>query len=241
MNYYTYFKMFFQSTADNEIDNEAMYFDNPSNLALATLNNVDGLNSLHVGLFNIRIKDEVWNNYFGKDVEKGKCFLCKNYIDRNASSMHMFRCAYYISCQNGGSITPNNLKPVCQVCHEKLDGRSLSEVLPEVHEYVPKLTMNNSSSMNWLTNNTSQSELLSNMDTSMNVESNQHNHNQHNHNQHNHNQHNHKQYNQHHNKFQTVHNNPSFSFANNHSNAWNFNSFNENNQNYSVDEVMDVL
>lgn len=207
--------MFFQSQSDSDldVDNETMYFDNPSNLALATLNNVDGLNSSYVGLFNSQIKDDVWNSYFGKNSDHGKCFLCKNYIDRNASSVHMFKCAYYISCQNGEKVTPNNLKPVCKICHEKLDGRSLSEVLPEVREYFPKTTMNmntpihNPSPINWITNTT---------DMSMNVESNQH-------------------------QFQTDQNKPNFSFAHNQSNEWNYNRINENMQNYDVAEVMDVL
>jgi hypothetical protein len=78
------------------------------------------------------IRQEVWNNYFGHDQDRGKCFICKNYISRRADTQdtYMFMCAYYISCQKGGLTHQNNLIPVCRYCHIKLNGRSLEELVP---------------------------------------------------------------------------------------------------------------
>lgn len=78
-----------------------------------------------------QIKNDVWTSYFGTNSASGKCFICKNYIDCSVNSMHMFKCAYYISCKDGGSSLPNNFKPVCQTCHSKLNGKSLSEFMQE--------------------------------------------------------------------------------------------------------------
>lgn len=76
------------------------------------------------------IKEAVWINYFGNDQYHGKCFICKTRIGRNSDILDtcVFMCAHYISSRDGGLTHPNNLKPVCQYCHIKLNGRSLSDL-----------------------------------------------------------------------------------------------------------------
>lgn len=129
-------------------DNETMQIDNDNhNFATLMSNNmddiaididtfidvdvldVDPVNRLDIKSFNMKLRQEVWNNYFGQECESGKCFICKGYINRDMASTYIFRCAYYISCKDGGSPKPNNFKPVCQLCYTNLNGKSLSEMM----------------------------------------------------------------------------------------------------------------
>jgi len=85
--------------------------------------NSTGIN-IDADMISREIKEEVWDNYFGKTAITGKCFICKNRINRH----DLFECVYYISPRLGGLTLANNLKPVCKNCDLQLNHRCLLEI-----------------------------------------------------------------------------------------------------------------
>ena len=58
------------------------------------------------------VRNACWINYYG-DSREGKCQMCK----RETISISCFQAGHIIAEANGGKVTLDNLKPVCQLCN----------------------------------------------------------------------------------------------------------------------------
>ena len=58
------------------------------------------------------VRNALFINYFGNNRE-GKCQMCK----RETISISCFQAGHIISEANGGKVTLDNLRPVCQLCN----------------------------------------------------------------------------------------------------------------------------
>jgi hypothetical protein len=68
------------------------------------------------------VKNQVWDNYIGKDKGIGKCYCCNNDID----SKH-FECGHINSVASGGTDTCDNLRPICSLCNKSIGIQNMDE------------------------------------------------------------------------------------------------------------------
>ena len=70
------------------------------------------------------LRTAVWKTYFGDD-GKGRCYVgCGEDI-----SVHNFECGHVIAHANGGTITLNNLRPICSKCNKSMRTTNLEEFI----------------------------------------------------------------------------------------------------------------
>lgn len=62
-----------------------------------------------------RLRRDVWEKYYQKEENKGKCQLCKDVL-----LFKNYECGHIISKKNGGLNTIDNLKPLCGSCNKKM-------------------------------------------------------------------------------------------------------------------------
>ncbi len=74
-----------------------------------------------------KIKQLVWNNYIGEANGTGLCNCC----NKTTISQMSFHCGHIISEFNGGGITINNLKPICQLCNGSMGTKNMDEFIRE--------------------------------------------------------------------------------------------------------------
>jgi hypothetical protein len=69
------------------------------------------------------VKDLAWNKWVGEDVARTKCLCC----GVNEIKMSSFHCGHVIAEANGGSITVDNLRPICAACNLSMKTENLDE------------------------------------------------------------------------------------------------------------------
>jgi hypothetical protein len=72
-----------------------------------------------------KIRQLVWNNYFGEEFGVGKCYCCKH----TKINQMEFSCGHIISVANGGQTTPENLAPICQLCNNSMGTQNMHEFM----------------------------------------------------------------------------------------------------------------
>ena len=69
------------------------------------------------------VKDLAWNKWVGEDVARTKCLCC----GVNEIKMSSFHCGHVIAEANGGSMTVDNLRPICAACNLSMKTENLDE------------------------------------------------------------------------------------------------------------------
>lgn len=69
------------------------------------------------------MKDLCWSKYIGDTVGKTKCMCCET----NEIKMNDFQCGHVIAEANGGTITVDNLRPICKACNVSMGTENLNE------------------------------------------------------------------------------------------------------------------
>ena len=78
------------------------------------------------------VRDSVWNNYFGEDINKHRCLCCKKGIITN----RYFHVGHVISVKNGGTDEINNLRPICPPCNHSMGTTNMVEFVKTYGYYV---------------------------------------------------------------------------------------------------------
>lgn len=71
------------------------------------------------------VKRLVWNTYIGECIGKSKCYCCR-VSDITQLSFH---CGHVVSEKNGGKITVENLRPICQNCNSSMRTTNMNEFI----------------------------------------------------------------------------------------------------------------
>jgi len=89
-----------------------------------TLNNPKPTPSKPVSRKNIpqALRKKVWLQYIGNNLE-GKCFCC----EYNKIDPFNFHCGHVIAHHNGGPITLENLRAICDNCNRSMGTRNMFE------------------------------------------------------------------------------------------------------------------
>jgi len=71
------------------------------------------------------VKRKVWDKWIGKAFGTSLCLCCKlTEIDKMS-----FHCGHVISERNGGEISVNNLRPICQSCNLSMGTQNMKEFI----------------------------------------------------------------------------------------------------------------
>lgn len=73
------------------------------------------------------LKIKVWNKYIGEEIGKSKCLCCKLQDIYQAS----FSCGHIIAENDGGSMSLENLKPICVSCNSSMGTKNMDEYIKE--------------------------------------------------------------------------------------------------------------
>lgn len=76
------------------------------------------------------IKNKTWDETFGKESGVGNCYCCDCEINSK-----QFNCGHIISVINGGTSTPDNLKPICSTCHNSIGVKNIEEFKKQKTEH----------------------------------------------------------------------------------------------------------
>jgi hypothetical protein len=69
------------------------------------------------------IKTLVWNKYIGEKVAEAKCMCCRV----TTISMRHHHCGHILSEKYGGSVTIDNLRPICANCNLSMGGMNMAD------------------------------------------------------------------------------------------------------------------
>ena len=69
------------------------------------------------------MKDLCWSKYVGETIGKTPCICCET----NEIKMNDFQCGHVIAEANGGTITVDNLRPICKACNVSMGTENLNE------------------------------------------------------------------------------------------------------------------
>ena len=69
------------------------------------------------------MKDLCWSKYVGDTIGKTPCMCCET----NQIKMNDFQCGHVIAEANGGTITVDNLRPICKACNVSMGTENLNE------------------------------------------------------------------------------------------------------------------
>lgn len=69
------------------------------------------------------VKDLAWNKWVGEDVARTKCMCC----GVNEIKMSSFHCGHVLAEANGGSMTVDNLRPICAACNLSMKTENLDD------------------------------------------------------------------------------------------------------------------
>lgn len=72
-----------------------------------------------------KIKQLVWNKYIGEEHGIALCKCC----DVTVISQMDFVCGHIISEYNGGTVTIDNLKPICSLCNSSMGTKNINEFI----------------------------------------------------------------------------------------------------------------
>jgi hypothetical protein len=71
------------------------------------------------------VKRNVWNKWVGKALGTSLCLCCKlTEIDKMS-----FHCGHIIAEKNGGEISVDNLRPICQSCNSSMGTQNMDEFI----------------------------------------------------------------------------------------------------------------
>jgi len=73
------------------------------------------------------IKNQIWRDRFA-DRFYGKCDVCRNNIRKDN-----FEAGHVISARDGGSDTPDNLRPICRSCNRSMGTQNLKDFKREFY------------------------------------------------------------------------------------------------------------
>lgn len=79
------------------------------------------------------LKNQVWDQYIGKDKGIGLCECCKKKID----SKH-FECGHIIAVAEGGDDTIDNLRPICGLCNKSMGKMNMTDFCDKYMKSVVK-------------------------------------------------------------------------------------------------------
>lgn len=71
----------------------------------------------------IGVKTQVWNKEFGISIGEAKCPVC----NINIINQMNFECGHIIAEANGGQVTIDNLRPVCNKCNTRMGTKNMNE------------------------------------------------------------------------------------------------------------------
>lgn len=71
------------------------------------------------------LKRKVWYTYIGEEHGKGQCYCCQTSVIHQLS----FHCGHVLSEKNGGDLTLQNLRPICQNCNSSMGTMSMNEFI----------------------------------------------------------------------------------------------------------------
>lgn len=71
------------------------------------------------------LKRRVWNEWIGNKIGTYKCLCCK-LTDITQLSFH---CGHVIAEKNGGTLTVDNLRPICQSCNSSMGTNNMIEFI----------------------------------------------------------------------------------------------------------------
>ena len=78
-----------------------------------------------------RLRIDVWDKYIGTNINSHKCLCClKNIIQFKPSTFH---CGHIKSRKNGGSISINNLRPICKKCNNEMGILDMNKYIETYH------------------------------------------------------------------------------------------------------------
>ena len=69
------------------------------------------------------LKDHTWDKWIGDNIAKTKCMCC----EINEIKMNNFHCGHVISEANGGSISIENLRPICSSCNLSMKTENMND------------------------------------------------------------------------------------------------------------------
>ncbi len=74
-----------------------------------------------------RIKTLVWNEYIGEDIGSSLCLCCK----KEKITQMNFTCGHVLSEAEGGEITVENLRPICNPCNLSMGTKHMDDFMKE--------------------------------------------------------------------------------------------------------------
>jgi 5-methylcytosine-specific restriction endonuclease McrA len=69
------------------------------------------------------IRNIVWDTYMGSDLKKGLCSCCNT----ETITFVNYHCGHIVSEKNGGSISIDNLIPICQSCNGSMGFMNMTD------------------------------------------------------------------------------------------------------------------
>ena len=69
------------------------------------------------------VRDLCWYTWIGKDIASAKCVCC----ERIEIRMTAFECGHVIAESKGGSISVDNLRPICSACNRSMASENLAD------------------------------------------------------------------------------------------------------------------
>lgn len=75
------------------------------------------------------VKDNLWDQHFGKEAGVGKCYCCESEINSKK-----FDCGHIISVADGGTNNIDNLKPICSTCNKSMGTQNMELFKKEYFE-----------------------------------------------------------------------------------------------------------
>jgi len=76
-----------------------------------------------------RVKELVWEAYFGDNIAKSICPLC----ERNEIKITNFHCSHIIPAALGGTDTVDNLRPLCSGCNLSMGDQNMNDYIKQFH------------------------------------------------------------------------------------------------------------
>ncbi len=117
------YKNIIKYNIDNNIENniQSIIFNNNKNNIIEINNNKKKVKKN----ISITLKRQVWDKYIGKYIGATKCLCC------NLSEIDQlnFTCGHIISHYDGGNISIENLRPICQSCNSSMGTMNMDEFM----------------------------------------------------------------------------------------------------------------
>ncbi len=73
----------------------------------------------------LSLKRVVWDKWIGEEIGRSTCFCC----NLTQISQMNFHCGHIVAEVNGGSLDPDNLKPICHSCNSSMGSTNMDEFI----------------------------------------------------------------------------------------------------------------